>query len=288
MKIAMLWHGDSMVEEYWNCPLGLSFAFKRLGHNVDIFKFDAANCDLEKFFIVSNNYDFIWVSWPWNSKSLDEQLKKLRTISHKKIILEMGDEPQTFGQGIERAKIADAIYTPDIRCQKKYIEMGINAHWITHWGDEYLFEHNSTIPRSNICVTTCGVEKYTKYLSSALGSNFIYRKKLAEENNEFYNSGTIAFQYARWDEITRRIFEAGGCKLAVVTNRISTATGIYDMFVDGKDILYYDTEQDAAEKIKYLINNEYIRNVLSENIYKKINLYHRAEKRANQIIGIIT
>jgi spore maturation protein CgeB len=60
------------------------------------------------------------------------------------------------------------------------------------------------------------------------------------------------------------------------------------MFVDGKDILYYDTEQDAAEKIKYLINNEYIRNVLSENIYKKINLYHRAEKRADQIIGIIT
>lgn len=285
----MLWHGDLKAEEdYWNCPLGLSFALKRLGHNVDVFKFDAVNCNLEKFFNVANDYNFIWASWPWTSKSFDEQLKKLKTITDKKLILEMGDEPQTFGQGVERAKIADVIYTPDIRCQKKYIEMGINAHWITHWGDEYLFNYNNTIPRSNLCVTTCGVEKYIKYLSSSLGSNFIYRKTLAQENNEFYNSGTIAFQYARWDEITRRIFEAGGCKLAVVTNRISTATGIYDLFIDNKDILYYDTEQDAAEKIRYLLNNEYIRNSLSENIYKKINLYHRAEERAKQIISIIT
>jgi glycosyltransferase involved in cell wall biosynthesis len=200
----------------------------------------------------------------------------------------MGDEPQTFGQGIERAKIADAIYTPDLRCQKKYLEMGFkNVHWINHWGDEYLFSYIDSFPRSNVCITTCGVKQYTDYLQSSLGSSFVCQRIPAEENKKFYNSGTVAFQYARWDEVTRRIFEAGGCKLAVVTNRISTATGIYDLFVDGKDIIYYDNPKDAVDKIRYLLDNEYIRNSLAENIYKKINTYHRAETRAKQIIDII-
>lgn len=285
----MLWHGDDLApEDYWNCPLGLSFAFKRLGHTVNVFKFDAANCNLEKFFPVADSYDFIWASWPWTSKSFDEQLKKLKTITNKKLVLEMGDEPQTFGQGMERAKIADVIYTPDLRCKEKYIELGINAHWITHWGDEYLFSYNDTYPRKNICVTTCGAKQYTDYLSSMLGSNFICKRIDAKENRYFYNSGTIAFQYARWDEVTRRIFEAGGCKLAVVTNRISTATGIYDLFTENRDIMYYDSPYEAAEKIQYLLDDDHMRNALAENIHKKINQYHRAETRAKQIIDIIT
>lgn len=289
MKIAMLWHGDNNApEDFWNCPLGLSFAFKRLGHTVDVFKFDAANCDLENFFGVANDYDFIWAGWPWTSNSFDTQLKKLKTVTNKKLVLEMGDEPQTFGQGMDRAKIADAIYTPDLRCNNKYKEMGINSHWVTHYGDEYLFEYNDGFPRQNVCVTTCGVKEYTDHLQSALGSSFVCKRIPPEENKKFYNSGTVAFQCARWDEITRRIFEAGGCKLAVVTNRLSTSTGIYDLFVDGRDILYYDNVNDAAEKIRYLLNNEYMRNALAENIYKKINQHHRAETRAKQIIDIIT
>lgn len=200
----------------------------------------------------------------------------------------MGDEPQTFGQGFERAKIADAIYTPDARCCARYKEMGFkHAHWLNHWGDEFLFKYKEEIPRKNVCITTCGDRPGVDYVQSALGDKFINKKIPAQENTSFYNSGTVAFQYARYDEVTRRLFEAGGCKLAVVTNRISTSTGIYDLFVDGKDIMYYSTPKEAVEKIEYLLNNQYVRETLAERIYSKVNVYHRAETRAQQIIDII-
>jgi hypothetical protein len=289
MKIAMLWHADENApEDYWNCPLGLSFSFKKLGHLVDVYKFDAGNCNIEKIFPVADKYDFILISWPWVSKTLDAQIKKLREITKTKIILELGDEPQTFGQAFDRIKYVDVSYTQDLRCQKKYIEAGYNVHWLTHWGDEYLFNYDDKISRENRCITTCGKRYGTGYLEAMLGNKFINKRIKPEENHAFFNSGTIAYQFANNDEITRRIMEAGGCKLAVVTNRISQETGIYDLFKDGVDILYYQTQEDALNKINLLLEDDFLRNALAENIYKKINLYHRAETRCKQIIDIAT
>lgn len=80
--------------------------------------------------------------------------------------------------------------------------------------------------------------------------------------------------------------EAGGCKLAVVTNRISQETGIYDLFKDGVDIMYYENQEGALKKINLLLEDDFLRNALAENMYRKINLYHRAETRCQQIINI--
>lgn len=285
----MLWHGDDKApEDYWNCPLGLSFAFKKLGHFVDIFKFDAGNCNLEKFFPVADTYDFCLVMWPFTSTTLDSEIKKLKSVSNVKIILDLGDEPQTFGQGFERIKHAYAGYTPDLRCQKRYIEMGYNVHWFTHWGDEYLFYYNKNVFRENVCITTCGKRYGTAYLETMLGNKFLNKRIPAQENNTFFNSGTIAYQFANNDEITRRVMEAGGCKLAVVANRISPETGIYELFKDGVDIMYYQSQEDALKKINLLLEDNFLRNTLAENIHKKINLYHRAETRCKQIIDIAT
>lgn len=285
----MLWGGNDMdPEDFWNVPLGLKFGFQKLGHEVHVYKFDPENCNLEKLYPSANYFDFIWLGWPWLSPSLDNSIKKLKEVSNTKLIIDLGDEPQTFGQQRERIKYADAAYTPDLRCQKKYLSMGYNVHWLNHWGDEFLFKYDENIQRKNVCITTCGDRPGVDYIQSMLGSRFINAKIPPQENTIFYNSGTVAFQYARWDEITRRLFEAGGCKLAVVTNRISTATGIYDLFVDGKDIMYYSNPREAVEKIEYLLNNDYVRETISENIYNKVNVYHRVETRAIQIIDIIT
>lgn len=81
--------------------------------------------------------------------------------------------------------------------------------------------------------------------------------------------------------------EAGGCKLAVVTNKISQETGIYSLFKDGVDIMYYETQEDAARKIKLLLEDDFLRNALAENIYDKINKHHRASTRCQQIINIL-
>ena len=288
MNIALLYYGNpDGTNDYWNVPIGLRIAFTKLGHLVDEYKFDPKDCHLDKLVPRIESYDFIIISWPWTSPSLDSEIQRLKTLSKTPIVLELGDEPQTFGQALERIKYVDAAYTQDLRCQKKYIEMGHNVYWLTHWGDEFLFYYNDKVERTNKCITTCGKRSGTDYIQSQLGDKFVNKRITAEENNAFYNSGTIAFQYANNDEITRRIMEAGGCKLAVVTNRISSATGIYDLFIDGKDIFYYSSSQEAVDKIKLLLNNDTLRNTMAENMYNKINLFHRAETRCKQIINII-
>jgi spore maturation protein CgeB len=150
-----------------------------------------------------------------------------------------------------------------------------------------LFDYNEKIHRENKCVTTCGQRYGTDYLSTMLGDKFVNKRITPEENNAFFNSGTIAYQFANNDEITRRVMEAGGCKLAVVTNKISQETGIYSLFKDGVDIMYYETQEDAARKIKLLLEDDFLRNALAENIYDKINKHHRASTRCQQIINIL-
>jgi len=288
MKIAMLWSGkDEDPEDFWNIPVGLKFGFQKLGHEVHVYKFDPENCNLEKLYPSANYFDFIWLGWPWKSTSLDVAIKKLKEVSDTKLIIDLADEPQTFGQQRERIKYAYAGYTPDLRCYQKYVSMGYNVHWLTHWGDEYLFNHTPDISRDNKCVTTCGQRYGTAYLESMLGDKFINKRIPPQENNAFFNSGTIAYQFANNDEITRRIMEAGGCKLAVVTNRISKETGIYDLFKDGVDIMYYENQEDALKKIKLLLEDDFLRNALAENIYNKINNHHRVSIRCQQIIDII-
>lgn len=80
--------------------------------------------------------------------------------------------------------------------------------------------------------------------------------------------------------------EAGGCKLAVVTNRISEGTGIYNMFKDGVDIMYYDSMESAEKKINMLLEDDYLRNALAENLYNKVNARYRTAIVCEQILDI--
>jgi len=123
-------------------------------------------------------------------------------------------------------------------------------------------------------------------IENRFGELFLNKRIPVEENKEFYNSGTICLQKSRFDEITRRIFEAGGCKMAVITDYISKETGIYDLFVHGEDILYYKNIEEAIYYIDILINDHDFRNRLASNLFNKINKFHRAETRAKQLISI--
>ena len=65
-----------------------------------------------------------------------------------------------------------------------------------------------------------GSRKYSFILKLFLGRFFINRKSNDYENTDFYNNTKISFQYARWSEITRRIFESGACGCCILTNKL--------------------------------------------------------------------
>ena len=65
-----------------------------------------------------------------------------------------------------------------------------------------------------------GNRSYSIILKLLLGKFFINRRLKDYENTNFYNETKICFQYARWSEITRRIFESGACGCCILTNKI--------------------------------------------------------------------
>ena len=65
-----------------------------------------------------------------------------------------------------------------------------------------------------------GNRRYSFFLKLLLGKFFINRRLNDFENTKFYNDTKISFQYARWSEITRRIFESGACGCCILTNKI--------------------------------------------------------------------
>lgn len=275
----------SAIIEFWSTPKGIKISLEKLGNNVIEFGYDPNNCNFDELISRENEYDFLIVFSCGPHPTLDSELRRLKQSISKKILLELGDEPQTKWMNSGRIEHADALFTPDLRCHLDYKSRGFNSHWLTHWGDESIFEYDERVVRENKCITTCG-DRGLDLIKNKFGDLFVNRRIPIEENREFYNSGTICLQRSRSNEITRRIFEAGGCKLAVVTDYIPDDTGIYDLFKHGVDILYYNSIEEAINHIDTLLRDHDLRNQLSNNIFNKVNQLHRAETRSNQLISI--
>jgi spore maturation protein CgeB len=286
MKILMTWHYNSDIKEFWSTPQGIYDCFLKMGYHIDRFPFNPNNCDFSKVIEKKELYDLFLIFYAGPSEKLSEEIQKVKNSTKLKIILELGDEPQTFHWNQERAKVADAVLTPDLRCYNQYKQNNINVYWMTHWGDEQIFYPNPKIKKQNVCVTTCGHRNGVDYIQSSLKEKFVNQRISCEKNNEFYNSGTVGFQCCNFDEITRRIFEIGGSRLALVLNRISPETGIYDLLIDGEDVLYYSTPQEAVDKINLLLNDFDLREKLSYNLYNKVENKHRAIHRCQKIIRV--
>lgn len=283
-KIALVYHFDPNNIDKWNTPIGVGKSFEKKGNQVNHYSFDPNSCDFTELINNSSNYDLILILYAGPSLSLDREIKKLKQNSKTKIFLELGDEPQTFGYNQERINHVDAFFTPDLRCHKKYIERKLPSHWLTHWCDDEIFYKNK-IKRKNICVTSClGHRPLLNEFSSKFGDKFVNKQVWNYENTDFFNSGTFTYQFARYDEITRRIFEAGGCGNAVITNRISPETGIYDLFPEDECIAYFSTAEEAFEKMNRLYEDDEYRNKLATNLYNKITSDHLVGNRVDYII----
>jgi hypothetical protein len=183
----------SSIIEFWSTPKGVKTAFEKLGNNVIEFGYDPNNCNFDELINREDEYDFliVWSCGP--HPTLDSELKRLKQSISKKILLELGDEPQTKWMNSGRIHHADAIFTPDLRCHLDYKSMGINSHWLTHWGDESIFNYDESIVRENKCITTCG-DRGLESIQNRFGELFINKRIPVEENHNFYNSGTICIQ----------------------------------------------------------------------------------------------
>lgn len=283
----MVWNYDEEKPDPWSTPLGLKKAFEKKGHIVIPFSIRPQNSNFLHLLEQAHIFDFIFICWCGPSESFDTGLEQLKKETKTKIFLELGDEPQTYNDNKKRILHVDEFFTPDLRCHKHYLERGLPSNWMTHWCDDEIFYKKFNVNKQNICVTTCkGYRPMLNELKIIYGDRFLNQEILDYDNTDYYNSGSITYQYARFDEITRRIFEAGGCGNAIITNRISAETGIYELFKDDEDIAYFSTVDECLYKMYKLFNDEEYRLKLSTNLYNKIIENHLIGNRIDQIIDV--
>lgn len=288
MNIALVYDFNPHKPDKWNTPIGIGKSFEKKGHDVTHYALNPKACDFSELHANADKHDLIFFCWCGPSLSFDVGLKLLREKTKTKLFLELGDEPQTYQDNQERILHVDAFFTPDLRCHTDYVSRGLPSHWMTHWCDDMIFYKKENPNRKNICTTSCiGYRPLIEEFSNIFKDKFVNKQVWNFDNTDHFNSGTFTYQFARFDEITRRIFEAGGCGNAIITNRISTETGIYELFVEDEDICYFSTPHEAYEKMIRLYEDHDYRNKLANNIYKKITEHHLVGHRVDQIINVL-
>ena len=206
-----------------------------------------------------------------------------------KIILinELGDEPQTKKLNYIRAAISDISLTPDYDCYKYWRGKKFNCYWFTHWADSKIFYLKNKSQRKFFIGTSMGNRKYSFILKLLLGKFFINRKLKDSENTDFYNDTKIAFQYARWSEITRRIFESGACGCCILTNKIPKGKMLEKIFTHNQSIIFYTNIFSLIKELFLIIIDKNKIEKIAKNSYQIIKKNHTVEKRVQRLIEIV-
>jgi hypothetical protein len=289
MKIAISYHLplENDIPGNWNSSSGFADAMRKRGHDVKIYPIrNPHKIDMTSLIDESSQHDLIlfFFCGPWNT--FDSELKKLYSHTSTPVFMDIGDEPQTYSCNQVRINHVDAFFTADLRCHNYYLQRGLPSNWMTHWCDDAIFYYKPHSLRTNKCITTCGQRPCADVLSQVFGERFVNKRIWNHDNTDFYNSGTVVFQFANHDEITRRIMEGGGCRNAVIQNRISAETGIYELFQEDVDMCYYSSVQECVDKVHRLLEDDEYRTTLSTNLYNKITKYHMVGNRVDQVLEV--
>jgi hypothetical protein len=304
MKLAMFYANWEAFGELWSTPLGLRWEFEARGHEVAVYNLYHANGDFlpqKKIRSYSGDcFNKLSIDFkqgykpdalllcdygPFDYVGCDKQY-----YPGVKFILEAGDTPQSFRMHLQKAHKFHAVVTPDYQSVELFQQYGVNAKWMTHWGDQRVFYPRPEIPEAFDCVTTCGPRGggLTETIKAALGESFNNERYFyGEDHAKRLCMGKMVFQCSQFKEVTRRIFEGMACGKMVITDRLPLATKLQELFVDGEDIVYYDNAEDAIEKIKYYVSHDDERNRIAKNGYNKFINNHSIKQRVDMFEDLI-
>ena len=241
MRWCFAYHDPEPGSAAWTLPRGFAAALQAEG--VELWSVPFINpsqvvlpsCDE----LNQRKISVLLLFYAGRSEALERELLRIRQGTDLLLVNELGDEPQTRHLNAVRVQLSDLSLSPDAASVVHWKALGARCEWFTHWADTALFHPDATVLRRRRVVTTAGRRRYTRLLQVLLGPWFVNRRCTGEQNTQLYNSGLIAFQYARWQEVTRRVFEAAACGSCVVTNRLPAAAGLEQLFVDGESIVLY-------------------------------------------------
>ena len=273
-------------EEDWSTPRGFIKALKEEGINIFELSYKEENKVIfpNRNFIEEFSIDVLLLFHCGESEIIDNLIVEFKKRNPNiTLIVELGDEPQTRHCNYIKAASADISLSPDRVSVEYWKNKGFNCKWWTHCADTSIYK-NLNKKRDIFIGTTMGNRKYSRILKIFLRGKFQNRRCFNSENTDFYNRTKIAFQYARNNEITRRIFESAACGCCVLTNKLDIKTGIDDIFTEGESILYYRGFLSLAFQILKLIYDPRKISLISRNSNFIVNSYHTEKARVKELI----
>lgn len=284
--------------DQWSTPLSIINEIKKRGHIVKIYSvFNQNENGYNDDGIIQMLNDAHNVSYkPDVIMHMDFGLYNSQYLTKKYFkeavwVFESGDDPQSFqNYNFTKARYGDfdIVLSPDIRCVEAYMANGINAFWWTHFADTALYQNNDPLITYDAVSTRDQSEPFFTEIKKHLQDKFHTRRDLhAIDHSNFLRSGKIVIQNSRYKEITRRIFEGMLAKRLVITDRIDQSTKLNELFIENEDIIYYDTVEEAIDKIKYYCKNDVERNKIALNGWQKVLKNHTQVQRVDTLIKLI-
>ena len=274
----------------WSTPRG--FAEELENQQINLIRNEVSNPNKMELpsanEIETNNIKVVLVFYAGYSEKLNKNLINFKK-NHPEVILinELGDEPQTRKLNYIRAAISDISLTPDYECYKYWRDKNFNCYWFNHWADSKLFYRKNKGKRKFFIGTSMGNRKYSFILKLILGKFFINRYLNDIENTNFYNDSQISFQFARWSEITRRIFESGACGCCIITNKLPKEKMLEKIFTHNESIIFYTNFFSLMKQLFLILKDKKKIKRISENSYYIIKNNHTVEKRVETLIKLV-
>jgi len=295
MNIAFLfaWHETDI----WTNTKGLYDEFIQQGHNCRLYSlFDEnkknTDVNIQEMLNDANSGRFVpdiifhLDFGPFQSNLLNKQL-----FPEAFWIMEAGDDPQSYPYNSRKVNGFDLILSPDYQCVQLYKNAKHNALWWTHFADTEMCLWSLNPPPIYSSVTTKGLGgegSFFRQLKNILKDNLIIERGLVGiEHFNFLKKGKIVIQNSSYKEISRRIFEGMLCRRLVITDRLSNATHIDELFTEGEDIIYYNSVEECAELVKYYNEHDTERERIAENGFLKVKQNHTQVQRVQQIFDYI-
>ena len=303
MDIALFYANWEQFGEPWSTPLGVANELRSRNYNLNIYNLYHNNGEImpgksirsysgdcfNKFNLhYKNGYkpDVVIVMdyGPYDYVGMDKKF-----FPGIPFILEAGDTPQSARTHAQKISKFSAVITPDKESTDIFNRIGVKTEWMTHWADHRIFNDSYDVEPVFDVVSTCGGRRVTAKLAESLGDRFNNERYFhGEDHAKRLMMGNIVFQCSQFGEITRRPFEGMACGRMVLTDRLRDETGMNDLFIDGEDIVYYDSAEDAIEKINYYTDNPIERERIANNGKNKVLLEHTVKHRVDQLEELIS
>jgi len=200
-----------------------------------------------------------------------------------------------FGRfvGIEdTVDLYDKVLTSDLRIQRKLDINHINASWFPYWFNGLNIAMVTNVKKEFDLVTVMSPRReraeFLDFLSES--TNFTFSNgygKFGKDALYHYLSGTIGINFSSYDELTIRYFECMGLGIPLITNVISADSGIFNLFLPGRDLLFFSNFADLENKIMKLLADPAYLAYVAKNGHSLIHRYHLASNRATQLSKIM-